>query len=134
MRTTILDASAILALLFDEPGAEKLEALLQQAADADKPLLITAANWAEVLSQMQRKRGDEGVASAKSFQRTMPVEIVHIDSALAETAAEILFHYGFGLARAFAVALSKSRKAELVTGDAGLKPLEKFIKISWLTA
>jgi uncharacterized protein with PIN domain len=134
MRTTILDASAVLALLFDEPGAEKLEDLLHQAADADKPLLITAANWTEVLCHMQRKRGDEGVTSAKSFHRTMPLEIVAIDSSLAETAAEILFQHGFGLARAFAVAVSKSKKAELVTGDAGLKPLEKVIKISWLTA
>ena len=133
MRTTILDASAVLALLFDEPGADKLEALLHQAADSDKPLLITAANWAEVLCHMQRKRGDEGVTSAKNFHLTMPVEIVDIDSALAETAAEILFQHGFGLARAFAVALSKSRKAELVTSDTGLQPLEKTIRISWLT-
>jgi ribonuclease VapC len=134
MRTTILDASAVLALLFDEPGAEKLEALLHQAADADKPLLITAANWAEVLCHMKRKRGDEGVTSAKNFHRTMPVEVVQLDSTLAESAADILFQHGFGLARAFAAALSKARKAELVTGDPGLKPLEKTIRISWLTA
>jgi ribonuclease VapC len=133
MRTTILDSSAILALLFDEPGAEKLEVLLHQAADADTPLLITAANWAEVLCHMKRKRGDEGVITAKNFHRTMPVEVVQIDAALAETAADILFQYGFGLARALAAALSKSRKAELVTGDPAMKPLEKTIKISWLT-
>ncbi len=134
MRTTVLDASAVLALLFDEPGAEKLETLLHQAAEADKPLLITAANWAEVLCHMQRKRGDEGVTSAKNFHGTMPVEVVQLDSALAETAADILSQHGFGLARAFAAALSKSRKAELLTADPGLRPLEKTIKISWLTA
>jgi PIN domain nuclease of toxin-antitoxin system len=35
VKTTVLDASALLALLFDEPGAEKVENLLQQAAEAD---------------------------------------------------------------------------------------------------
>jgi predicted nucleic acid-binding protein len=134
MRTTVIDASAVLAFLFDEPGAEKLEVLLHQAAEADKPLLITAANWTEVLCHIRRKRGDEGVTSAKSFLRTMPVEIAALDSPLAETAAELQFQHGFGLARAFAVALSKSRKAELVTADAALKPVEKLIKISWLTS
>jgi len=69
MRTTVVDASAVLAFLFDEPGAETLEALLHQAAEADKPLLITAANWTEVLCHMQRKRGEEGVTSARSFLR-----------------------------------------------------------------
>jgi ribonuclease VapC len=133
MRTTILDASAVLALFFDEPGAEKLEALLQQAAEADKPLLITAANWAEVLCQMQRKRGEDGAKTAKAFLRTMPLEIAPLDGDLAETAAQLQLEHGFGLARAFAVALSKCKKAYLVTADATLKPLEKLIKITWLS-
>jgi predicted nucleic acid-binding protein len=133
MRTTVIDASAVLALLFDEPGAEKLETLLQQAAEADKPLLITAANWAEVLCQMQRKRGEDGAKTAKAFQRTMPLEIAPLDGDLAETAAQLQLEHGFGLARAFAAALAKSKKAELVTADASLKPLEKLIRISWLS-
>jgi ribonuclease VapC len=133
MRTTVVDASAVLAFLFDEPGAEKLETLLHQAAEADKPLLITAANWTEVLCHIRRKRGDDGVATAKSFLRTMPVEIAQLDCVLAETAADLQFEHGFGLGRAFAVALARSRKGELVTADAALKPLEKLVKISWLT-
>jgi uncharacterized protein len=133
VRTTIIDASAVLAFLFDEAGAEKLEILFQECAQADKPLLIAATNWAEVLCQMQRKRGDEGTSAAKSLQRSLPLEIAPIDCALAEVAARLEFEHGLGLARAFAVALSKSRKAELVTADASLKPLQKFIKISWLS-
>src|SRR3989442_11640873 len=39
VKTTVLDASALLALFFDEPGAEKVEHLLHQAAEADEPLL-----------------------------------------------------------------------------------------------
>jgi predicted nucleic acid-binding protein len=133
MRTTVVDASAVLAFLFDEPGADRIEALLHQAAEADKPLLITAANWTEVLCHMQRKRGEDGVTSAKSFLRTMPVEIAQLDCPLAEAAADLQFQHSLGLARAFAVALTRSRKAELVTADTALKPVEKVIKISWLT-
>lgn len=36
------------------------------------------------------------------------------------------------LADAFAGALAKERKAELVTGDPEFKPLEKEIRIRWL--
>jgi ribonuclease VapC len=132
MRNTVLDASAVLALLFDEPGAEIVEALLHRAVEADKPLLMTAANWAEVLSFLQRKRGHEGTAAAKNLQETMPLCIAPVDMPLAEAAAQLQAEYGFGLPRAFAVALSKAKKADLVTSDQSLKLLEKVIRISWI--
>jgi hypothetical protein len=40
--------------------------------------------------------------------------------------------HDLGLADAFAAALAKSKKAELVTGDLEFKALEKEFKISWL--
>jgi ribonuclease VapC len=133
MRTIVLDASAILALFFDEPGAETVESLLHAAAEADKPLLITAATWAEVFCQMHRRRGDEGAKAARHFESTMPLEVVPLDRDLAGVAAQLHLEYGLSLLRAFAAALSKSKKAELVTADVNLKPLEKQIKITWLT-
>lgn len=48
----VLDASALIALLWEEPGAEAVEALLGHA-------MISAVNWAEVL---QRYRA-HGVAT-----------------------------------------------------------------------
>ncbi|HVR34947.1 MAG TPA: PIN domain-containing protein [Methylomirabilota bacterium] len=40
--------------------------------------------------------------------------------------------HGLGLADAFAAALAKSKKAELVTADTEFKRLEKELKINWL--
>ncbi|MGA2174796.1 MAG: PIN domain-containing protein [Verrucomicrobiota bacterium] len=133
MKTTVLDASALLALFFDEPGAEKVEHLLQQAADADRPLLIAAVNWAEVLYLMQRRQGPAGWDAARHFGRTMPLEVAPLDCDLAESAAQLKTAHGLGLADAFAAALAKSKKAELITADTEFKPLEKEIKINWLT-
>jgi len=47
LRTVIFDSYALLALLFDEPGADRVEETLHEAAIADKPVLITAVNRAE---------------------------------------------------------------------------------------
>ncbi|PYI85126.1 MAG: VapC toxin family PIN domain ribonuclease [Verrucomicrobia bacterium] len=132
MKTAVLDASALLALFFDEPGAEKVESLLQQAAEADKPLLIAAVNWAEVLYKMQRKSGAKGLAGAREFERTMPLEVAPLDRELAESAAQFKAAHDLGLADAFAAALAKSKKAELVTADTEFKALEREIKIGWL--
>lgn len=132
MKTIVLDASALLALLFDEPGAEKIENLFNQAAEADKPMLISAVNWAEVLYKMQSKHGKQGFEGARRFELTMPLDAVPVDRELAETAASLKSEHGLGLADAFAAALAKQKKAELVTADTEFKPLEKEIKINWL--
>jgi predicted nucleic acid-binding protein len=132
VKITVLDASALLALLFDEPGAEKIENLLQQAAEADKPMYISAVNWAEVLYKMQRKHGVQGLDGARQFQRTMPLVVEPVDGELAETAAGLKVAHDLGLADAFAAALARHKKAELVTADAEFKAVEKEIKINWL--
>ncbi len=132
MKTTVLDASALLALFFDEPGAEKVEHLLHLAAQADKPLLIAAVNWAEVLYRMERKNGAQGLSGARDFERTMPLDVAPLDRELAESDAHLKTAHDLGLADACAAALAKSRNAELVTADTEFKALEKEIRIAWL--
>jgi predicted nucleic acid-binding protein len=132
MKTSVLDASALLALFFDEPGADKMEHLFQAASEADRPVFISAVNWAEVLYRMERRHGQAGLEAARRFERTTPLETVPVDLAMAESAAHLKNAHDLGLADAFAAALAKSKKAELVTADTEFKPLEKQIKINWL--
>ena len=70
--------------------------------------------------------------SKNQFERTTPLETVPVDRELAETAAGLKNEHGLGLADAFAAALAKIRKAELVTADTEFKSVEKEIKINWL--
>jgi PIN domain nuclease of toxin-antitoxin system len=132
MKTVVLDASALLALFFDQPGAEKMEHLLHAVAEADRLVFISAVNWAEVIYKMERKHGKAGYETAQRFAHTTPLEIVPVDRELAEAAALLKNEFDLGLADAFAAALAKEKKAELVTGDPEFKPLEKEIKINWL--
>ena len=134
MKTSVLDASALLAMFFGEPGMEQVRDLFHRAADADKPLLIGAANWAEVLYKVERNRGRDGLQTARRFERTMPLEVAPLDRDIAESAAELKVAHNLGLADAFAAALAQSRKAELVTADTEFKALEKEIKITWLAS
>jgi predicted nucleic acid-binding protein len=132
VKTSVLDASALLAMFFGEPGMEQVRDLFQRAADADKPLLIGAVNWAEVLYKVERNQGREGLQTARRFERTMPLEVAPLDRDIAESAAQLKVTHNLGLADAFAAALARSRKAELVTADTEFKALEKEIKITWL--
>jgi predicted nucleic acid-binding protein len=132
MKTTVLDASALLAMFFGEPGMEKVRDLFHKASEADKPVLICAVNWAEVFYKLERKQGDVGVQTARHFAHTMPLEIAPLDRELAEAAALLKNEHGLGLADAFAAALAKSKKAELVTADTEFKAVARQIDVTWL--
>jgi len=132
MKTTVLDASAMLAMFFGQPGVETMRELFHKASEADRPVFISAVNWAEVLYKMERKHGKVGLETAHQFERTTPLEAVPVDRELAEAAAHLKNQYKLGLADAFAAALAKHKKAELVTADHEFKSVEKEIKINWL--
>jgi PIN domain nuclease of toxin-antitoxin system len=132
VKTSVLDASALLAMFFGEPGMEKMRVLFHKAAEADHPALISAVNWAEVLYRMERKHGKEGLETARRFEHTMPLDVAPLDRELAESAAHLKNERGLGLADACAAALAKNKKAELVTADTEFKALEKELKINWL--
>jgi predicted nucleic acid-binding protein len=132
MKTIVLDASAMLAMFFGQPGVEQMRELFHKASDADKPVFICAVNWAEVLYKIERKQGKAGLDTARQFERTTPLETVPVDSELAEAAVALKVKHGLGLADAFAAALAKHKKAELVTADHEFKSVEKEIKINWL--
>lgn len=129
MKVTVLDASSLLALFFDERGAATMEHLFQVAAEGDLPIFISAVNWAEVLYKMEQKRGKVGLETARQFGRTTPLEIVPVDCELAETTALLKNAHKLGLADAFAAALAKIKKAELITSDQEFRALAKEIKV-----
>ena len=128
----VLDSHALLKLLRDEPGAETVETLLVTASRKDAPLHMTEVNYAEVQYIVRRKDGDAAWSSLAGELRAAPIEFHPATRPLADIAADFKARFKMSLADAFAAALAKEIKAELVTGDPEFKALEKEIKIRWL--
>jgi predicted nucleic acid-binding protein len=132
MPATVLDSHALLALLRDEPGADLVRRLLEKAAEKDLPLHMTEVNYAEVQYTVRRKEGDAAWLAIAQYLQAAPVEFHPATRALADVAAGYKARHKLSLADAFAAALAKEKKAEIVTGDPEFKALEKEIKINWL--
>ncbi|MEO6970731.1 MAG: PIN domain-containing protein, partial [Chthoniobacterales bacterium] len=115
-----------------ERGGEMIKALLRRAAEADRPLLMTEVNYAEVQYIIRRKEGDRQWMEAARVLESLPIEFHPATRALADLAATFKARYKISLADAFAAALARERKAELHTGDPEFKSLEKEIRIAWL--
>ena len=132
MSGKVLDSFALIAYFRDEPGAESVENLLLAAGRKDIPLHMTDVNYAEVKYSIVKKDGEEAWTGAARILQGLPVEFHPTSRALADTAADFKARHTLSLADAFAAALAKEKKAELVTGDPEFKALEKEIKIHWL--
>jgi ribonuclease VapC len=127
-----LDSHALLRLLRDEPGAETVSQLLEKASQRDQAVHMTEVNYAEVQYIIRRKDGDAVWAAIAGELKAAPIEFHPATRALADLAAGFKARFRLSLADAFAAALAKDMKAELVTGDPEFKALEKEIRIQWL--
>ena len=132
MPARVLDSFALIAYFRDEPGAEMMETLLVSAGKKDHPVLMTDVNYAEVKYSIVKKDGAEAWVEAAKVLQGLPIDFHSTTRALADTAADFKARFKLSLADAFAAALAKERRAELVTGDLEFKPLEKEIKVHWL--
>lgn len=107
----VLDASALLALLYRESGAERVAAVLDRA-------IMSTVNLAEVLGRLARDGRD--LAAATEQVRALPIDIVSFSTEHAVLAARLLpatRDYGLSLGDRACLALTLERQAVALTSD-----------------
>ena len=108
----ILDASAMIAFLRDETGAEVVSAAL---TDADSNSVAHALNMCEVYYDFHRASGESVADNAIEDLENLGVQVSEV---LTGKAAEIKsIHRRVSLADCFALTLAASLDAELLTAD-----------------
>lgn len=115
----VLDASAVLCLLFSEKGAEKVEAQLGDAS-------ISVVNYTEVLSKLIDRGLDP--AEAVTDLSDLDIAVVSVAQDVAEEAARlrsISKEAGLSLGDWFCLALAKSLAVPVLTTDRAWKELAK---------
>lgn len=108
--TCVLDASAVLAFIADEPGASEVEEALSEGA------CCSAANWSEIAQRVRAIRGNWDLTRALLASYPLTVEAVTQEDA--EWAAQ-RWHKGEGLSLAdrLCLALAARRNAVVLTAD-----------------
>lgn len=121
--TRVFDSSALLALIFDEPGAAKVEALLHEGR-----AVIGAANLAEVVAKLV----DQGMsdAEAQAVQEGLALEVAPLTVDVALAAAGRLRRptrtLGLSLGDRCCLALAQALDAGVVTAERPWKSLKGF--------
>jgi len=115
---TVLDASALLAYLRDEPGS----GLVEEALSAEAT--IGAVNLAEVLSKLADADQDPDDAMARIG--ILPLQVVPFGEALAVETARLrpaTMRAGLSLGDRACLALARSRAEGVLTADAAWRDL-----------
>ena len=134
MATKVLDSWALLAFFEDEPAADEVEKLLQQAVEEKHRLLLSVVNWGEVYYNTMRQVSREAAEQTAQEIAALPIDIIGVsdDLALAKQAAIFKATHKLAYADCFAAALAKQKNAELITGDPEFKAVAGEVKVGWL--
>ena len=117
MTNVVLDASAVLAIVNAEPGADLVRASLTGA-------IMSAVNYSEVLKKTVEHGGTSEAAAA--FVRGLSITLVPFDEVLAAVTADLhpqAKQHGLSLADRACLALGIQRQSTVLTADSKWKQL-----------
>lgn len=107
----VVDSSALLALILDEPGAAEVEPLLEA-------IVISTVNIAEVVAALARDGNPEAdvreIVTGLALAAIAPDEEIAIDAGLLRGATD---RAGLSLGDRFCLALARRLSAPVITAD-----------------
>jgi predicted nucleic acid-binding protein len=128
----VLDTSAIFSVLRNEPGADFVEARLNEAAAGKTHISASFVSLTEIfyntIRLADRRRTDELLALVKSW----PVEFIYPDEALCLAAGEIKALFPLSFADAFVAATARETNAVLLHKDPEFESLRGTVKLKAL--
>lgn len=119
----MLDASALLALLFDEPGAEAVADAIAEGAS------VSAVNWAETATVLVRQHRDPEAPMTRLHRQ---VDVVPLSPSLALSVAALYARTrraGLSLGDRACLALAGSLGVPAVTADGAWGDLELDVAV-----
>jgi predicted nucleic acid-binding protein len=131
-QTCVLDASAVLEMLGNGPGAARVERLLMDPVRAAAPLLISVVNWGEVFYHSWQCHGEQSARQTLADLSRLPIRVLPVDLPQVLKAGELKALHKIPYVDCLAAALSILRQAVLVTSDRDFEKLGRQFPVLWI--
>ena len=123
MKHYVLDTSALLTLRDDEPGADRVAALLAQAGSRKARCAASFMTLMEVFYRVWKDEGEAAGRLAYEQCQGLPIDWMHETPEMLEAAAAIKASYALSLADAWIAACAQMTTGVLVHKDPEVEPL-----------
>lgn len=126
MTAIVLDASAVLALLHQEPG-------WQNVAERIAGAMISTVNLVEVMDKLTQR--GMSIEAAKDALDLLKLDVRDFTRPLAEAASALLPHtkpFGLSLADRACLSIAKMERAIAVTGDRVWQQVQEVVGVEVL--
>ncbi len=128
----VFDSYAMLAYLGDEPGCERVQSILQAAADGRCRVAMSVVNLGEIAYIIERERGLAPAQAALAALALLPIEIMPATRDAVLSAAHVKAKHPIAYADAFAVATTLALSGVVVTGDPEFAAVADLVSVEWL--
>ncbi|MGA8069861.1 MAG: type II toxin-antitoxin system VapC family toxin [Terriglobales bacterium] len=132
MKIYVLDASALIVFLRDQPGAPRVGDLLREAMRGRARVLMSAVNYGEVYGLILCQNGQERAWAAIQAVSPLSIEVLEATPQRACQAADLKSKHKLYYADSFAAALAIEHRATLVTSDSDFRKLGHGFPVAWL--
>lgn len=128
----VLDSCALLGYLQDESMADRIEALLDEAAQGNADLYLSTISLGEIAYVVERRHGVAICQEALDRLATFPIQLQDATSDRVLAAARLKALHAISYADAFAAALAQELESPVVTGDREFEQVESLVEVLWL--
>jgi predicted nucleic acid-binding protein len=128
----VLDSWAMLAFFQNEPAADQVEKIINEAHAAGADLMMSVVNVGELWYTVARTHSAKQADSIIAELRTLKIAFIDADWEVTQQAAAFKAKGKIAYADCFAAAVARKFKADLVTGDPELKQVEGEVKVLWV--
>lgn len=124
----LLDTSALVALLADEPGASAVAGIVSAAAAGKARVFLSFATLTELYYLVWREQGEGAAKEVMVATRSLPVRVINTTERLALLAGRLKAMHRLSFADAVIAATALECGAVLVHKDPELKALHGTVR------
>jgi uncharacterized protein len=117
MSRFVLDTSALLAYIENEPGSNEVEGLFTRSLDGEATLFVSSVSYIEVFYVSWREQGEEVAIERLELLNDLPLQQEPLAESLIEIVGEIKVKGAMSFADCCIAGLAKLKQATLVHKD-----------------
>lgn len=128
----LMDTSALFAFLDDEPGADKVENLLEMAQKGKIKIIIPLSCIGEVYYITKQRKGIEKAKKVVAVIKEFPVKFISLGEEEILSSSDFKADYNISLADSYIAGVAYLYNGIVVTKNSEFKEIEKDKKLEFL--